>query len=121
QLRTEVVARRPGAAQRHERLNDLTTHGVRLAHHRGLDHGRMLDEGAFDFKRSNAIAGAFDHVVGAPDKPVVTIRVAHRAVPGQIPVALEASGVLGRVAPVFPKQPEWSLRPDPDRDLAFLA
>src|SRR5439155_15047995 len=121
QLALKVLAGRSVTAQHHERLYDLTAHRVGLAHHGGFEYGRMLDEGAFDFERADAIAGAFDHVIRATDKPVVSFRVAHRAVPGEIPATLEPGGVLGRVAPVFPKQPERMLRPGLHRDLPFPA
>ena len=103
QLAPKFLAGCSVAAQHHERLYDLTAHRVRLAHYRGLDHGRMLDEGAFDLERADTIAGALDHVVTTAHEPVVSVIVSHGAVAGEIPIALEAGRVLIRVAPVFLK------------------
>src|SRR2546427_7626349 len=48
QLASELFARRAVSAQHDERLDDLSAHRVRLSHHRGFQHRRMLDQRALD-------------------------------------------------------------------------
>ena len=79
--------------ERDERLDHLAGGRIRDADHARLGNGRMLHQRALDFERTDQMAGALDHVVGAADKPVIAFGVAHREIAGQVPAAGEALAV----------------------------
>ena len=71
-----------------------------------------------DLKRTDAIAGALDHIVGAALVPVEAVRVAHREVAGPAPAAGELRLRRRRVVPVL--EQHHRIGP-PEGDLADLA
>ena len=44
----------------------------------------MGDEGALDLRRAHAVARHVDHIVDAPGDPVIAVRIAARAVAGEV-------------------------------------
>src|SRR6185436_20601960 len=101
--------------------DDLAAHGIRLADDGRFEHRRMFDERALHLERTNPVAGTLDHVIGAADEPVITIRVARRPVPRQVPITAEPGGVLRRIAPILAEEAQRPLRPDPHGHFAFAA
>ncbi|EDY17356.1 hypothetical protein CfE428DRAFT_5042 [Chthoniobacter flavus Ellin428] len=81
----------------------------------------MFDEGAFHFEWSDAIAGALDYIIAAPDEPVATIGIAHGPVAGEIPIAPETRRVFIGPLPVFAEYSDGPVRGHAHGDLAFLA
>ncbi len=57
---------------------------MRIADDRGFRHFRVGDERALDFGRAHPVTGHIDDVVDAPGDPVVAVRVAARAVAGEV-------------------------------------
>ena len=121
QLGFKRFARRVIFPQHDERLDDGASHRVRLSHHSGLQHRGVFDQRAFHFERADAIAGAFDHIVGSSNEPVVALVVPPDQVARQIPIAPKTGRVLGRVKPVFAEQAEWTARFEAHRQFPFLA
>ena len=60
----KVRARHLAGAKRNKGLHDMTLERVRLTYYGSLGHCRVVQNGTFDFKRSNAISGTLDNVVG---------------------------------------------------------
>jgi len=63
-------------AQNDESLGDGRADRVRRRHHGALDHVRMLHQRALQLEWADAIIRGFEHVIGAPDKREVAIRIA---------------------------------------------
>ncbi len=87
--RRSCVGRLVAVLQRHERLDDLHRHRVRLADDAGLGDRRVLDQRALDLERPDEVARGVDHVVGAADEPEVAVRVLAGAVAGDVPAVLK--------------------------------
>ena len=68
QLFGQFAGRRETFLQHDESLDDLRALHIGLADHRGLDDGRMLEQGALDIERTNPVARRGDHIVVAPDE-----------------------------------------------------
>ena len=61
-------------------------------------HGRVALQQGFDLAGIDVLAGADEHVVGAPDKEIKAVRVAAHDVIGPVPaVAQHLGGRLGQV------------------------
>src|SRR5438309_12049260 len=95
--RRSLVARR----EHDECLHDMGALGIGAAYDRGVRDRRMLHQAVLDLRRTDAVARALEHVVGAPLVPEIAVLVALREIPGAAPLA----GVfpLGRlrILPVF--------------------
>ena len=87
-----------------ECLDDLTAIGIGYADHGALRHGRMLEQGALDLERPDAVCRRENHIVRAADEPQVPLLVADRAVAGDVPAVTEHRVGLVRVVPVAAEQ-----------------
>ena len=94
--------RRPGRAgpQHDERLDRLAAQRVGHADGRRLRHRAVPEDGAFDLERPDAIAGAFDDVVGAALEPEIAVGVATAEIAGAGPAAALQRRGRRRVVPV---------------------
>ena len=72
QFSLESFTRRKAAPEDNVGFDDLPTNWVWLADDAGFQHGRMFEQCAFDFKWSDPVRRAFDHVVAAACEPVIT-------------------------------------------------
>ena len=79
---------------RHERRDRLALDLVRLADDRGLGHLRMIDQRALDFHRAEPMSGHVQHVVDAPEQPVVAVAVEARAVAREVDAVRPLAPVL---------------------------
>src|SRR6185503_16501034 len=78
-----VVAVHAGL-QRDERADRLALDLVFLTDDRGFSHLLMVDQGALDFHRADAVTGYIHHIVHAAEQPIVTVLIALAAVAGEI-------------------------------------
>lgn len=110
-----------GGAKNDEGLDDLATEGIGFADNGDIDDSRVFKKSAFDFERADAIAGAFDDVVLATDKPEVAVFVAGGAVAGVVPMTSELAGGFFGVKPVFTEEAEGTIGANAEGDFAFGA
>src|SRR3989442_12306954 len=81
-------------AQHHEGLHDLPADRIRLADDRRFHNRRMLDQGAFNFKWTDPINGAFDDIITPANEPIISVFITLGAVPRQGPIALKTKTVV---------------------------
>ena len=81
-------------AEHDERLHDLAAIDVGLPDDGALGDRGVLEQRALDLERADAVYGAEDHVVGAPDEPEVPVLVARRSIAREVPVVPEDRGRL---------------------------
>ena len=93
QLTAQLRRRCEAVLQGHEGLHHLSGHGVRLADDAGLRHRRVLHEDALDLEGTDEVTGGLDHVIGAPDEPVVPVGIAAREIAGEIEAVGEALAI----------------------------
>ena len=65
-------------------FDDLTADLIRSADHGTFKHVRHFHDDAFDFKRTDAVTGRFDHIIGTADIPEVTVFIAPCRVAGMV-------------------------------------
>ena len=98
ELGGEAVGRLLPRTEDDERLHDLAAVEVRDPDDGALGDRGMLEEGALDLERADAIRGRDDHVVRAPHEPEVAVLVALRPIARQVPVVPEDRvGLVGRL------------------------
>ena len=98
ELGGEAVGRLLPRTEDDERLHDLAAVEVRDPDDGALCDRGMLEEGALDLERADAIRGRDDHVVRAPHEPEVAVLVALRPIARQVPVVPEDRvGLVGRL------------------------
>ena len=73
-----------------EGLDDFTGDGIGLANDPSFGDRRVLHQRALDLERPDQVASRLDHIVGAADKPKITVDVAHREIAGQVPAVGKA-------------------------------
>src|SRR6266568_9101334 len=117
QLRGGLIAR----CQNDKRLDNGATYFVGAGDDGRFGHGVVLEEGALDLERTDAIPGANDHVISPTHKPEIALSVSQTAVPGDVPFPEEGVGSFLRVLPVFLEQAHRALRLDTYRYISLLA
>ena len=94
----------------------MTARLVRLADHRRLQHGWVLEQTALDVKRPDSISGRRDHIVRASDKTECAILALLDHIASQIiithPILPFASGVAG-------EEEQWRLTANNRQDAFF--
>src|SRR5215510_1997493 len=80
--------------------DNLTLQRVGLAYHAGFSDSRVMEDGALNLERSNAIPGALDHIIRAAFEPVISSFVPPREVAGDDPPVSEEMGRAVRIVPV---------------------
>ena len=106
---SSINLRRHVAAGEHDiGLDDGAALGIGLGHHRGICHGRMLDQAILDLAGPDAVACGLEHVVAAAVIPEAAVGVHHRHVAGAAPAVFRAASELGKcrlfVLPVAEKE-----------------
>jgi hypothetical protein len=118
QLAAQCVARLRAVGQHDERLDHGAGDRIGLADHARLRDRRVLEQHALDLERSDEMAGGLDHVVAAPDEPVVALGVAPDEVAGEVPALGEAAPVALRLVQVAAEHRRPS---GTERELALLS
>src|SRR5215471_6885105 len=93
-LVAKLRRRRVSGAQDHEGLDDLSSERVGNADRRGLGNRRVIQDGALDLERPDAVARTLDYVIGATLEPEVAVRIS----PSEITDGHPAATVHGRRA-----------------------
>ena len=107
--------------KRNERLHHLSGGLVRDSDHSDLSHRRVLHQCAFHLERTDEMTCALDHVVGAANKPIISLSISHGEIASEIPAADEsicgsalphqdnrASSKASRVVALAPRRP-WAV------------